>query len=281
MLSYLQIVSKITSQGIYDRGVRDYLEGKLVSKKDLILDNWREYECVSKRDRYIVKIPVLHLALSPYKEDQAEKALQEVVSCTCEYYQEGYGICKHIVMACADLDNEFSIKLQQQKEKVAKKDLDSVLDGIFVAEKTRVQNEFFTELDRFLNTSSYLTLSFIDKAAKNINIKQDEYTDFFKKLEALLKSYLRSYETEKKVIKLVYQTLSYGRISWYLIWHNLFTDFIPKNQFKILISMWQVTRAGIKLEYSDLLQSFFVGLETDIKTEIFEFLKAIDVLNKL
>ena len=134
MFSYLDAAQKLVSREIYGRGIKYYLEGKVLKFDELVLDFWRLYQVSENHENAIIKLPLLHLALNQSKYEQADKALTEVCSCTCSYYQE-YGPCKHIVAVCASIEQEFGLNKKPvvQNQNTEKK-VDSLLQNIFEAE---------------------------------------------------------------------------------------------------------------------------------------------------
>ena len=136
MLSYLETVQKIAQTDVYNRGLKYYLDGKVLSHQDLVLDLWRKYKVSSNRI-YEVQIPLLHLALSPKKFDKADLALLESVSCECGYFQE-FGICKHIVAVCGSLENEFNINLKKNKRRQTESLASNVFDSILEVKRNNL-----------------------------------------------------------------------------------------------------------------------------------------------
>ncbi|MFM6249908.1 MAG: hypothetical protein ACKPEQ_12295, partial [Dolichospermum sp.] len=75
MLSYLKSVQKLIHPSIYQRGIKLYLDGSIVGFEELTLDYWRIYKVIGT-DEYLIKIPLLHLALDRQKFDQSSQALE-------------------------------------------------------------------------------------------------------------------------------------------------------------------------------------------------------------
>src|SRR6476469_3860675 len=113
MLSYLDTAKQVVDEAVYARGIRLYLEGRVGRHQDMLLDFWREYGMNEDHNRYVVRLPLLHLALNSSKWDRASQVLKEHASCECAYYQE-YGLCKHVVAVCASLEKEFGIKAESK-----------------------------------------------------------------------------------------------------------------------------------------------------------------------
>jgi hypothetical protein len=80
MISYLEAIKPLVNPEIYNRGLKLYLEGRVLGYSELLLDYWRRYQVQGKHQVYTVDIPLIHLALDKSKHSQAGEALQQVVS---------------------------------------------------------------------------------------------------------------------------------------------------------------------------------------------------------
>lgn len=268
MLSYLETVKKCCPTEIYNRGLRAYLEGKIISQQAMVLDFWRVYK-VEDREIYTVQIPLLHLALSLDKHSLASKALQEVVSCDCNYFQE-FGVCKHITAVCASLEDEFSISLKKQK-RGASSSASQVFDSILEVGIEKKIRQFLVALEDFLEVG-YSNLSFLQDFI--LEVKTDpKYQTTLKQVQALLLEKIENYEYERKILKLVQPSLILDAENWWSVWHKIQAKLTAKNRLKFFSQVWKSYLAGnlesIQAEFKTALQNL---AELD-KLEIFEFLQ--------
>lgn len=269
MISYLETAKKTCPIEIYNRGLKSYLEGKVISYKDMILDFWRCYKVEDKQEVYLIQIPLLHLALSDKKTDLADKALVESSSCTCAYFQE-FGICKHITAVCASLENEFSINLKKQKK--SKPDLTSaVFDSILEVSAEKKVKQFLISLEDFLelgyNNTKFLK-SFILDFKNNPKYKQT-----LDKIQAFILEKMEYYEYEKKVLKLVQPSLILDAKNWWKIWHKTMLKFSKQNQLVFFSQVWNSYLAGNLQDVKDQFKISLKSLKEEDKQDVFEFLK--------
>jgi hypothetical protein len=271
MLSYLKTVQKLVHPSIYQRGIKLYLDGSLVGFEEMLLDYWREYKVVGT-DEYIVKIPLLHLALSREKFDQADQALEESVTCTCPYFLE-HGVCKHIAGVCASLDKEFDIGLQQTKTKIARQQTDQILDQIFEAEKTRNLREFQEFLDFYLQSSRATDYRWFEEFVVAVNENPKDYEPFLVNLHSIISRNLADYDQEKKVIPLIQKSLLFGNILWWNFWQKHFLEIHQSRQVEIWVEIWEMRFVGLLKDFQSTVDDFMKNLSTKEKQEALAILQ--------
>ncbi len=267
MLSYLQAVQKLTDETIYTRGLKFYLEGRIISHKNLTLDYWREYQLVDS-DIYTIRIPLLHLALSKEKYNFAHLAIEELVTCDCAYFFE-YGICKHVVAVCASLENEFNFELKTKKKQANQKEQEKILDSIFVAENQRKFREFEINLEEYLQTSNRNNLDWLERFASQTKEENQENQKYLKSLEKFFSQKLEIYENEKKILNLIWPSLRVGKKIWWDLWAKLFKKFTQDKQIQIWAKIWLMRVAGNLEDIQKDLQLKIRSLDLQKKQTIF------------
>ena len=260
MLSYLATVQKLVHPSIYQRGIKLYLSGAVVGNEDLTLDYWRIYKVIGS-DEYLVKIPLLHLALDRTKFKHSSQALEEVVSCTCPYFME-HGICKHIVGVCASLDKEFDTKLQAAKTKLNRHHSDQILDQIFEAEKTRNIREFQEELDFYLQSSQSTNYQWFEDFVVAVNQEPKVYQSTLNNFHKIIDQNLQDYDQEKKVIPLITKSLLFGEILWWQFWQKHFDEIDENRKNDMLVEIWEMRFVGLLKNFLGEVDSFFGDLKT-------------------
>lgn len=274
MFSYIRVIESLVDPGVYTRGIKYYLEGRVVSKKDLTLDYWRLYEVVGNQS-YFVKIPLLHLALSRDKFDHAEIALMETVSCDCPYFLE-HGVCKHIVAVCASLEEEF---FQPSHHKNIKKNKteDEILDNIFRVEEGRKQQSFIQNLEYCLEK---------DCSNEMITMRLSDFLEYFdrKRLsvegwlevaDSVIKDNLKQYEAEKRVVRIItnYYLFSIGGLPWWCFWKEYLSYLSLKSQENLWLKLWKLLDLGLNSEIGEELRKEIKKLDTSNKRNILEELQ--------
>ncbi|GAB4146476.1 MAG: hypothetical protein OHK0017_06990 [Patescibacteria group bacterium] len=148
MFSYSKAIQEVTTEAVFARGIKYFLFKKIKSKRNLSLNNWREYEVRGEKEIYRVRIPVVHLIQNVADNQDLGSILEEFAQCNCAYFQD-FGICKHIAAVCADLDDEFELSHAKKKveQKITQNHLQSnLLDKIFGAHQSRKHQEYTTYL---------------------------------------------------------------------------------------------------------------------------------------
>jgi len=266
MISYLDAAKSLTDTGIYTRGLKLYLEGMVVKNKDLELDFWREYEIKSKRENYIVKIPLLHLALSRSKFEKADIALNQVVNCDCQYFLE-FGVCKHIVAVCASLEDEF--KIRNTKEKKVEKI--SVIDNIFEAESEK-------KLRIFVNNLEYCLSKDVspEQLGEYLGSGLRENIDtFLSAVEQTIDSKIGDYTVEKRLVRIAtngYLSREGGKV-WQDFWFDRSEKLDKSNQINFFVASWENYLSG-QIISQDYLKQSLPLLPNKLKKEILQKLRA-------
>ena len=272
MFSYLAAVQEVIDEGIYARGIKAYLEGKVVSQQDLTLDYWRLYEVVGLHENNSVKIPLLHVALSQKKWNLAGKALQELASCTCEYSQE-YGMCKHIVAVCAKLEQEWNPAITKPT-KTSSNQVDSILDSLFAVEQEKTEREVVTALNYVLTVGN-ITLAELStklipfarwlsqltiRTGNDWNAKNfDEHTGFIlQKIDELITTLVGDYTEEKRLVRIISSAtlVEAGGVNWFSFWQQYIKKLDPQRKTETYTGLWKAHLIGatkyIQPEFSAL-----------------------------
>ncbi len=279
LLNYLEIVKKISDPEVYALGQKLYLKGHIVSKKDLVLDYWRMYEIVDNQRIYTVKIPILHLALSPEKYDQAEEALLQSVWCDYEMVEENL-VSQYVVAVCLDLQNEF---VPKTKKVDVQKNVNSILDSVLEVENNKKQREFLSNLEYFLNGDNPENSKFIykigdflkDNSSEDLNKNSNKNLELKNKIEEIIEKVLGDYTAEKRFVSLMtdsYIFNSSGK-NWWIFWSKYFSKMDDQNKINLWTKLWRFYlldfTEGFENEFLNIIQK-----EDDcIKQKIFENLK--------
>jgi hypothetical protein len=265
MFSYLKIVQELVDQGVYARGVRAYLEGRVSKPVDKIMDFWREYQ-VFDRHTHKVVIPLFHLALDRKKWDKGVDAFVENVTCDCEFYEE-YGVCKHIVSVCASIEDEFVPK----KLSVSDED-EEVLDNIFLAQNQKDTRLWQSKIENYFEGSTNLT-TFAATMVTSVNSDPNSYSLLLEFLKIQSNNALLDYQKEKRLIKLMIFVLGYG----YKFWWDFFEDYFLKIEDKyladLILDLWEFKIAGVSKNFDNELKEFFINLDESKKEEVINLIK--------
>jgi SWIM zinc finger len=269
MLSYLETVQKIAQSDVYNRGLKYYLDGKVLSHQDLVLDLWRKYKVSSNRI-YEVQIPLLHLALSPKKFDKADLALLESVSCECGYFQE-FGICKHIVAVCGSLENEFNINLKKNKRRQTESLASNVFDSILEVNLERKIRTFLIQFEDFLETG-YKNINWFENFI--IELKDDlKYKELLPKIKDFIVEKVEKYEFEKKILRLTMPSLRLDSKNWWRIWMQVLPHFTKENQLKFWQKAWESYTVNNLYEVENEFSISLKILDSELKNKILEKLQ--------
>jgi len=276
VFSYLTLVQNIVDEGMYARGVRLYLDGKVMQPTDLTLDYWRLYEVIGQRENSLVKMPLLHFALSKKKESQAAAALEESVSCSCEYFAE-YGLCKHVVAVCAALEQEWNPKDTQNKDG----EIDSILDSLFAVEQEKTVREVVVRLQNVLETGTITPLSMVQQLEPMAVWISAEFTSpnvFYKtpvtdidfslvKLQQIISHYVGDYRKEKRIIRIIsHPTLvEKGGISWLRFWLHFVPNMDEIHQKKVYFEIWTAVLVGATKAFKSETYAIFADLDDTTK----------------
>ncbi|MBC7471816.1 MAG: hypothetical protein H7196_00920 [candidate division SR1 bacterium] len=270
MISYLKCLKLVVNQGVYNRGIRLYLDG-LVSKPDpMILDNWRRYEVQGNNDHYTIKIPLLHLTLDRKKFDKAGDAISEISTCECEYYYS-YGICKHIVAVCASIDKEFDANTNLSFER-EKADNNSVLDNIFEAEKVKKHRKWYEVIEMYL-TRDHPNYFYLDEISKTLADEPLDHDEFLIGLHRIVEAVIGDYAKEKLLVKIILESILVGKKVWWDFWLPFLLRFDERNMNRLFIGLWKIRWLSGAKSYQVELDKLLISMKNKEKKLIFEQLK--------
>ncbi len=272
MLSYQNLVKSLVDEAIYKRGLKIYLEGFVSTPRNMILDNWRLYSVRDVHDVYFVKTPVLHLALASDKFDLAGSSVEESVSCSCSYFLE-YGICKHIVAVFADLDNEFSKSYSQNEAST-----ENLMEAIFASDTVKKHRKWLETIDQLLSrdTTNYYYLDEISRTLKN---QEDIHQPFFKELAKIIEGVIGDYSREKRLVRIISESILVNRDSWLDFWREYFTAIDVDNQIRLYISLWKIYWVTSKNKEEFL--EVFISPDQCIKENVFNELHGEFIEDKM
>lgn len=269
MFSYLNTIQPLVDETIFNRGQRLYLEGRVSRPRDLVLDYWREYTVDDTKDQFRVRIPLLHLALSRSKFTQAGEALAESVSCECEYFRD-FGLCKHLVAVCSHLEQEFGLGMKSKKQSLYNSVADQVLDSIFTAERDKLVREFQTHLEDYLNSSGRSSFQWVQDFAQTFNQQPEEYLEFFENITDYLKENIKTYEKEKRILKLLEYVAVYNSIPWWNLIAELIVEMHPKSRLELTLNLWPIYSSGVMSNYQKEFEHYLNSLSQEEKDHILE-----------
>ncbi len=267
LFSYQKLIQKVVDEAIFNRGIKDFLEGKVIKKKNLILDHWRIYEVVDKFENEL-KIPILHYLISKDKYDLAGKAILEVYTCSCnEYWQNGN--CRHLVAVCCHLDQEFKL-LQSQNQKILKEE-ENILDNIFEAEINKFFREFTNYFEQYLINPK--SLDWVAKIGSKISSNYIDYEKLLEDYKKTITEYLEEYSYQKMFIKIVVKFLSLDKKNW---WNYFFQFFPLLNMYlleNLVVELWEIYYLNFCTDYKQEIEDFLINLNEETKSIILEKLK--------
>jgi SWIM zinc finger len=269
MVSYLKSIKLVVNQGVYNRGIRLYLDGAVSKSTSMVLDNWRKYTVIGTMS-YTVKIPLIHLTLDQNKFDKAGIAIEETATCECEYYYS-YGPCKHIVAVCASIDKEFDIETRIDLN-TERADHSSVLDNIFEAEKVKKHRKWYEVIEMYL-TREHLNYFYLDEISKTLVDEPLDHDDFLLGLYKIVESVVGEYSKEKLLIKIILETILVGKKVWWDFWLPFLLRLDERNQTRLFVGLWKIRWLSGSKTYRDELDRLMIAMKNKEKAMIFEQLK--------
>jgi hypothetical protein len=277
IFSYKKAIESQVESAIFARGVRDFLEGKVLTHQSLILDYWRIYKVLGKYE-YELKVPLLHLALSKSKFDLAGKALLEIATCSCEnFIQVGY--CRHLVAVCSSLDNEFNLDWQQ-KNQANKKDNQEFLDNIFSVENGKLFREFEVKMDGYVLQGKTKNSPAIENLAMQIGQNEDDFASYLKSYHKNVSYFLDNWEAQKRLVGLIPRFLMYGKKIWWDFYKFHFVQINLELSYNLYAEIWELFTLKFCQEYEKELLEFFQAMHDTGKAAILDLLQAKFKLNK-
>ena len=245
MFSYLQIVQELVPIEILQRGQKLYLNKGVLSKQDMVLDFWRLYlvRGTSRTDEYRVTIPLLHLALNQKKWSQSKQALEETATCECAYFEE-YGVCKHIVCACAAIDDEFNFQnlKKGQESNTDNQIVADVFGQILEAQTQKEENQWLKNFEIVIVNPSWHDKSrWLSQMTTQIRTSPENYLEFWALLKKTAENYCKVFEKERSCLTLAVETLIFDGDLWWKFWQGLIadSDFQNVKYFWLRIIQWQ------------------------------------------
>jgi len=276
MISYLEAIKPLVNPEIYNRGLKLYLEGRVLGYSELLLDYWRRYQVQGKHQVYTVDIPLIHLALDKSKHSQAGEALQQVVRSDSAYFLEFGLLCANVVAVCAALDQEFGLNSTPNKPALKPASL-NLWDNLLVVEISKKQREWLQALE-------FCLLSGGLKQKRYYQLLQQYFPDLFvpspqpglfKEVQDLIKTVVGDYSKEKNLRQIF--TDPYFLATGGLVWWQLFAPYLsqldPHNQLLIYLDLWQNRLAGNTTEFESELQNYFINLSSQQKEQILQELQ--------
>ena len=248
MLAYLTATKPHVDPGVYNQGLRLYLDGAVKRPVSLLLDNWREYEVIEKPFPATVTLPLLHLTLSPQKFNQAYRALSQVVKCDCDWFLRE-GMCRHVVAVLAQLDQEFSASSIPKKTASLPSDL---LDTIFSAQKVKTHRKWLETIDQLLSrdTGNYF---YLDQISKTIKDEPEEHKDFLAALEKVLVPKIGYYREEKRVLRIGLESILIGKEVFYKFFAPLVEQMDEAHRQQFWTALWRYYWMGACEGYKERL----------------------------
>jgi hypothetical protein len=282
MFSYLEVVKNLVNESTYQRGLKYYLEGKTSKKMDLELDFWREYQVIGNSE-YLIKIPILHLALDSSKFAKASIALEQIVTCNCGYFCDYNKICKHIVAVCASLEDEFGLNLKKIKTQIktqreTKYQRNNIFKDIFEAEKDKQIRHFQYNWQDYLTSSRNNPskhFSFLEEFVRNVSKSPEEYQEFLESWQKDLFEDLRDYEKEKKIVQIIPLSILVGKKTWWDFWRKLLIEesFGEESWINLNQSFWKIYFSQTNSDISQSILNFLKNLKKSQKEVLFKNLK--------
>jgi hypothetical protein len=271
--SYLKVCESNLDSTIINRGQKLFLDGKVLFKRDLVLDYWQIFDVIDTTNTYRVKLPLLHLALNRDKWHDSYQAFQETASCTCQYFAE-YGLCRHFTSVCAFLDHKYKIKQAQMNNIFGESNTEvSIFDNIDKAESSRLTNYWLNEIERIIleNRASEYS-KFLSQLTTELNLDFNKnYSTFFQSLDKIILKYSKDFILEKNVLNLAIETLLHNSKLWWSYWEKIVfsADFQNAKSFWAKLFNWR-SDANIQS-----ILSLSIGKAKDIfnneqKQEIFD-----------
>ncbi len=276
MISYLEAIKPLVNPDIYQRGLKLYLEGKVLGYSELLLDYWRRYQVQGKHQVYTVDIPLIHLALDKSKHAQAGEALRQVVRSDSPYFLE-YGLCANVVAVCAALDQEFKLNTTTDKP-VSQLVKLNLWDNILAVEVTKKQREW-------LQAFEFCLVARGSKQRRYYQILQQYFPDLFlpspansfvDQISEIIQSVVGDYSKEKSLREIFVDP--YFLATGGLVWWRLFCPYLNKlesdNRLQLHLDLWQNQLAGNTTSFELELQTYFVQLPEPQKDLVLQELQA-------
>lgn len=238
MFSYLKLLQEHVDSSIIKRGQKIFLDGGVQKLVNLEIDGWQEARVTDAAYSYNVIVPLTHQLLSRVNWNKTFDIWQKLSRCQCPYYQEA-GICRHILSVASKIDWE----LQQQITKFEFNDVGaSFIDLYDQVNSTQSVNNLLNQFDQLLissfNPRQLTLLARLSSTLKDMdNMSQQK---FFDGLTPLIQTSLKQYESEKKVIRIMLDTLKINPEFWWQLWGKFISQIAEYNWTKFLYELFEL-----------------------------------------
>lgn len=277
IFSYKKAIQDVVESAIFARGVRDFLEGKVLSHEDLILDYWRLYKVLGKYE-YDIKFPLIHFALTKSKFDLAGEALLQSAICTCEnFIQSGY--CRHLVAVCSSLDDEFNLDWKQKSD-INSTHSKSILDTIFEVENSKLFREFENKMDVYILQGKIKDNGWVEKYALNVAQNQSEFEIYLQSYTKKIQNYLENWDWEKRLVGLIPRFLMFGKKLWWDFFSTYFSQINLELSYELYAQIWELHTLKFSGEYQKDWLEFIKNLDDTGKQAVLDILQQKFKLNR-
>ncbi len=238
MFSYLKLLQEHVDSSMIKRGQKIFLDGGVQKLVNLEIDGWQEARVTDAAYSYNVIVPLTHQLLSRDNWNKTFDIWQKLSRCQCPYYQEA-GICRHILSVASKIDWE----LQQQITKFEFNDVGaSFIDLYDQVNSTQSVNNLLNQFDQLLissfNPRQLTLLARLSSTLKDIdNLSQQK---FFDGLIPLIQTSLKQYESEKKVIRIMLDTLKINPEFWWQMWGKFISQIAEYNWTRFLYELFEL-----------------------------------------
>lgn len=238
MFSYLKLLQEHVDSSIIKRGQKIFLDGGVQKLVNLEIDGWQEARITDAAYSYNVIVPLTHQLLSRDNWGKTFDIWQKLSRCQCPYYQEA-GICRHILSVASKIDWE----LQQQITKFEFEDVGTSFIDIFEqVNSTQSLNNLLNQFDQLLissfNPRQLTLLARLSSTLKEMdNLSQQK---FFDGLTPLIQTSLKQYESEKKVTRIILDTLKINPEFWWQMWGKFIGQISEYSWTKFLYELFEL-----------------------------------------
>ena len=239
MFSYLDQLNNYIDASIIKRGQKIFLDGGVQKLTNLAIAGWQKTKVTDGGHNYAVIIPLTYQLLNRENWDKTYIIWQELSKCSCPYFQEA-GICRHLAAVASKLDWE----IQQQ---VVRSDISggqvSFIDLYNQVNSTQIVNNLLNQFDGLI-ASSYNPgqLSLLSRITTSLReLDHENKAKFFDDLGVIIQRYLNVYESEKKVIKIILDTIKIDPSFWWGLWKDKISFISEYNWLHLLKKLFEVS----------------------------------------
>lgn len=218
MFSYLNYLNKQIDTSIIKRGQKIFLDGGVQKLINLPISGWQKTQVIDNNHSYSTIFPLTHQLLSRENWDKTYNLWQELSKCNCHYFLEA-GVCRHLVAIASKLDWE----LQQEviKAEIFSDEV-SFIDLYNQVNSTQIINNLLNQFDGLI-ISSYnpRQISLLSRITSSLrNLDNESQINFFDDLNLIIRKHIKLYEEEKKIIKIVLDTIKIDPSFWWGFWKD-------------------------------------------------------------